>query len=66
MATITRLTIDKATVRQLFKAVVKVTDEINETPFIHGLTKRRLKVDSTAQGSEPEFYVLNMFKDRTF
>ena len=41
MANITRLNIDKATVRQLFKAVVKATDEINKTSFIHGQTKRR-------------------------
>ena len=30
MATITKLNIDKATVRQLFKAVIKASDEINE------------------------------------
>jgi hypothetical protein len=47
-----KLKIDTATVRQLLKAVVKATDEINETSFIHGQTKRRLKVDSMAQGSE--------------
>ena len=56
-----KLKIDTATVRQLLKAVVKATDEINETSFIHGQTKRRLKVDSMAHGSE--FYLPNMFKD---
>ncbi len=56
MATPARLNIDKATVRQLFIAVVKATDEINETVFIHEVTMRsllrRLKVDSMAQGSQ--------------
>ena len=62
MANITRLNIDKETVRQLFKAVFKATDEINETLFVHGQTKRRLQVQPMAQASE--FYVPNMFNDR--
>ncbi len=61
MVTIARLNMDKATVRQLFKEVVKATDEINEKLFIHRQIKCRLKVDSMAQGFE--FYVPNMFKD---
>ena len=39
MATTTRLNIDKATVRQLFKAVVKASDEIQEKYFVYGQTK---------------------------
>ena len=61
MANITRLNIDKATVRQLFKAVVKATDEINKTLLIHGQTKRRPQVQPMAQASE--FYVQNMIND---
>ncbi len=30
MASITKLNIEKATARQLFRAVVKATDEVNE------------------------------------
>ena len=62
MANLTRLNIDKATVRQLFKAVVKATDEFNETSFVHGQTKSRLQVQPMAQASE--FYVPNRFNDR--
>ena len=42
MATTTKLNIDKleATVLGLFKAVVKASDEINETSFIYGQAKR--------------------------
>ncbi len=35
MAPIVKLDSDKATVRQLFKAVVKSADEINEPTFVH-------------------------------
>ena len=62
MANITKLDFEKATVRQLFKAVAYATDEINETLFIHGQTKCRLQVQPMAQASE--FYVPNMFNDR--
>ncbi len=62
MASTAKLSIEKATVRQLFRVVVKATDEINEASFIHAQNKRRYKVDIMAQGSE--FYVPNIFKDR--
>ena len=61
MANTMKLNIGKATVRQLFKAVVKATDQINET-FIHGQTKCRLQIQPSAHGSE--FYVPNIFKDQ--
>ena len=62
MSNIMKLNIDKATVQQLFKAVFKAADEINETSFVHGQYKRRLQVQPMAQASE--FYVQNMFHDR--
>ena len=62
MANNTRLNVDKATVRQLFKAGAKVSDELNELSFIHGQNKRRLPVQPMAHASE--FYVPNMFNDR--
>ena len=62
MANITKLNIDKATVRQLFKAAAKVLDELNELSFIHGQNKRRLQVQPMAHASE--FYVPNMFNNR--
>ena len=49
MANTMKLNIDKATGRLLFKAVVKATDEINETSWVHGQTKRRLQVQPMAQ-----------------
>ena len=55
MANIKKLNIDKATVRQLFEAVVKAMVKINETSLMHGLTKRRLQIQPMAQASE--FYV---------
>ena len=36
MATTMKINIDKATVRQLFKAVVKASDEILEASFVYG------------------------------
>ena len=62
MAPTAKLNIEKATVRQLFKVVVKATDEINEASFTHGQNKRRYKVDIMAQASES--YVPNIFRDR--
>ena len=62
MANITKLSIDKAMVRQLFKAVVNASDELNELSFIHGQNKRRLQVQPMAHASE--FYVPNMFNDQ--
>ena len=48
MATTTKLNIDKATVRQLFKAVIKASDEINEKSIVHGLDKRVLPIQLLA------------------
>jgi hypothetical protein len=62
MASNAKLNIEKATARQLFRVVVKATDEINKASFTHGQNKRRYKVDIMAQGSE--FYVPNVFRDR--
>ena len=62
MATTTKLNIDRATVRQLFKAVTKATDEINEKSIVHGQAKRVLPLQHLAQASE--FYVPNGNHDR--
>ena len=64
MATTTKLNIDKATVRQLFKAVVKASDEINEKSFVYGQAKpeRVLQIQPLAQASG--FYVPNGNYDR--
>ena len=62
MANTNKLHIDQATVRQLFKAVVKVLDELNELSFIHGQNKHRRPVQPMVHASE--FYVPNMFNDR--
>ena len=61
MAAIVKTNIDKATVRQLFKAVVRAADEIHETLFLHGQTKRRLQIWPIVHGSE--FYVPNQFNN---
>ncbi len=58
METIAKLKIGEAAVRQLFRAVIKATDEINEASFLHGQSKPRYKSDTLAQGSE--FYVPNI------
>ena len=62
MATTMKINIDKATVRQLFKGVVKASDEILEASFVYGQYKRRLQVQPMAQASE--FYVPNGINDR--
>ena len=55
MANTMKLNIDKATMRQLFKAVVKAKDEIKETSsrFVHGQTKRGVEapIANTAIGT---------------
>ena len=61
MASIAKLNIEQATACQLFRVVVKATDEINEASFNHGQNKRRKKVKIMAQGSE--VYVPNIFRD---
>ena len=60
MATTTKLNIDKATVRQLFKAVIKASDEINEKSIVYGQAKRVLPIQPLAQASE--FYVPKLSK----
>ena len=60
MVSTTKLNIDKATVRQLFKAVVKASDEINEKSFVYGQAKRVLQIQPLAQASE--FHVLNGYQ----
>ena len=62
MATTTKLNIDKATVKQLFKAVIKATDEINEKSILYGQVKRVLPIKPLAQAAE--FYVPNGNHDR--
>ena len=62
MATTTKLNIDRATVRQLFKAVTKAADEIKEKSIVHGAAKRVLQLQHLAQASE--FYVPNGNHDR--
>ena len=47
-----KLNIDKATVRQLFKAVIKASDEINEKSIVYGQAKRVLTLQPLAQASE--------------
>ncbi len=62
MASTAKLNIEKATAHQLFRVIVKATEETNEASFTHGQNKRHYKVDIMAQGSE--FYVPNRFRDR--
>ena len=61
MATTTKLNIDRATVRQLFRAVTKAADAIKEKSIIYGATKRVLPLQHMAQASE--FYVPNGNQD---
>ena len=62
MANTMKINIDKSTMQQLFKAVVKASDEILEASFVYGQHKRRLQVQPLAQASE--FYVPNGNTDR--
>ena len=57
MATQVKINFDKATVRQLFKAVAKATDEKNQTSIQQGQTKCRLPISPIAQASD--IYVPN-------
>ena len=57
-----KLNIDRATVRQLFKAVIKASDEFNKKSIVYGQAKRVLPLQPLAQASE--FYVPNGNHDR--
>ena len=37
-----KINVDKASLKTLFKTIVKVNEELNETSFVHGMTRRRL------------------------
>ena len=57
-----KLNIDRATVRQLFKTVVKASDEINEKSIVYGQAKRVLPLQPLVQASK--CYVPNGNHDR--
>ena len=55
-------TLTKQLWQQLFKAVIKASDEINEKSIVYGQAKRVLPIQPLAQASE--FYVPNGNHDR--
>ena len=57
-----KLNIDKATVQQMFKAVIMASNEINEKSIVYGQAKRLLPLQPLVQASE--VYVLNGNHDR--
>ena len=62
MATQVKINVGKATAKQLFKAVVRVSDELNETTIVYGPKKRRLPISPIAQA--PDFHVPNQVRDQ--
>jgi hypothetical protein len=45
----------------LFKTMAKMNDDMNETSFVHSITKRRLQIKAQSQAAD--FYTSNQFSD---
>jgi len=60
MATV-KINVDKAPLKVLFKTMAKMNDDMNETSFVHSITRRRLQIKAQAQAAD--FYTPNQFSD---
>ena len=58
--TTVKINVDKASLKVLFKTMAKMNDDMNETSFVHSITKRRLQIKAQAQAAE---YMPNQFSD---
>ena len=60
MATV-KINVDKAPLKMLFKTTAKMNDDMNETSFVHSITKSRLQIKAQAQAAD--FYMPNQISD---
>jgi len=59
--TTVKINVDKVSLKVLFKTMAKMNDDMNETSFVHSITKRRLQIKAQAQAAD--FYTPNQFSD---
>jgi hypothetical protein len=59
--TTVKIHVDKVSLKVLFKAMAKMNDDMNETSFVHSITKRRLQIKAQAQAAD--FYTPNQSSD---
>ncbi len=49
--TTVKLNVDKVSLKVLFKTMAKMKDNMNETSFVHFITKRRLQIKAQSQAA---------------
>jgi hypothetical protein len=59
--TTVKIKVDKVSLKVFFKTMAKMNDDMNETSFVHSITKRRLQIKAQAQATG--FYTPNRFSD---
>ncbi len=59
--TTVKINVDKMSLKVLFKTMAKTKDNMNETSFLHSITKRRLQIEAQAQAVD--FYTPNQCSD---
>ena len=59
--TTVKINVDKVSLKVLFKTMAKMKDNMNETSFVHSITKRRLQIKAQAQAAD--FYTPYQFSD---
>ena len=59
--TTVKINVDKVSLKVLFKTMAKMNDDMNETSFVHSITKCRLQIKAQAQAAA--FYTPNQFSD---
>ncbi len=57
-----KINVDRMSLKVFFKTMAKMNDSINETSFIHSITKCRLQIKAQA-AQAADFYMLNQFSD---
>ena len=50
--TTVKINFGKVSLKVLFKTIAKMKDDMNETSFVHSITKRRLQIEAQAQAAD--------------
>ncbi len=50
--TTVKIKVDKLSLKVLFKTMAKMNNYMNETSFVHSITKRRLQIEAQAQAAD--------------
>ena len=57
--TTVKINVNKVSLIVFFNTIAKMNDNMNETSFVHSITKRRLQIKAQAQAAD--FYTPNQF-----